>query len=670
MSPTDTRNRRRPAEAYTARNGNGVPVSPPRVSGLEAPSWLAALPLSFVALLLLLATWWEGAFDLRHWGPPALFALVVLASLFLGQATRPIDARARIALAAVWGFAVWSLLSGAWAEAPAGAWEGGARALLYAALATLPLVTVIGTHQLRLIGSAITVGVAVIAVATLAALHVDGKDLFLAGRLDAPVGYRNATACLFALSFWPLIGFAAARGGTRVVRAGAFSAATLALGLAFLTQSRGVWLGLAAGAVVMLSLGPDRVRRAWLALLALGGIGAVSGPLLAPYHAFDGGRGVVSSGDIELAAGALTAVAAIALLAGFMIALLDNGLRTSSPRIRRLRPLARAGLAAGAIALAAGGAVAVGNPVDFGREKLDEFRGLESRSSETTRLGLADGQRYDLWRIAWKEFESHPLKGVGEGSYEFGYYVERRTNRNLSDPHSLPLRILAETGAVGAALFAAFLIALAAAAWRGWRFASRPTRRAAAGLAAAGAVVLGQGSVDWFWLIPGVMGLGIFCLALAAALLAPPPAAPPSPGRRWAGVAVALALLGAAASVLVLFLSDFELREARARAGRSPAAQLSEARAAERLNPWSAQARYLQASALETLGRRGAARAELRGALDLEPRNFATLGLLGDVEVRAGNAARARAYYRRALALNPRDVGLRQLANRRVAPER
>ncbi len=38
------------------------------------------------------------------------------------------------------------------------------------------------------------------------------------------------------------------------------------------------------------------------------------------------------------------------------------------------------------------------------------------------------------------------------------------------------------------------------------------------------------------------------------------------------------------------------------------------------------------------------------------------MALLGDLETRAGNAAAARAWYRGALALNPGDVGLQQLA--------
>ena len=88
------------------------------------------------------------------------------------------------------------------------------------------------------------------------------------------------------------------------------------------------------------------------------------------------------------------------------------------------------------------------------------------------------------------------------------------------------------------------------------------------------------------------------------------------------------------------------------------------ARTAERLNPLALPPRYLQAGALETLGRREDARRELLDALDREPQNFVTMALLGDLEVRAGHPRRARAWYRRALALNPVDVGLRRLAER------
>jgi tetratricopeptide (TPR) repeat protein len=111
--------------------------------------------------------------------------------------------------------------------------------------------------------------------------------------------------------------------------------------------------------------------------------------------------------------------------------------------------------------------------------------------------------------------------------------------------------------------------------------------------------------------------------------------------------------------VALLYLSDVYTRTARASASQE---RLSSARTAERLNPFALAPRYLQASALEELGRRPDARGELLGALDVEPESFVTLGLLGDLETRAGNAAAARRHYRRALELNPRDTGLQQLA--------
>jgi len=45
-----------------------------------------------------------------------------------------------------------------------------------------------------------------------------------------------------------------------------------------------------------------------------------------------------------------------------------------------------------------------------------------------------------------------------------------------------------------------------------------------------------------------------------------------------------------------------------------------------------------------------------------EPRNFVTWALLGDLAGRQGDVRAARAYYRRAARLNPRDVGIAKLA--------
>ena len=113
--------------------------------------------------------------------------------------------------------------------------------------------------------------------------------------------------------------------------------------------------------------------------------------------------------------------------------------------------------------------------------------------------------------------------------------------------------------------------------------------------------------------------------------------------------------------VLALFLSDAYIQRARTLES-TPRSELSAAQTAATIDPWSVTPHYLQASAYESLGQRGHAYQQLTDALKLEPENFATLGVLGDFEARAGNIAAARSYYRRALTLNPLDTGLQQLA--------
>jgi hypothetical protein len=324
---------------------------------------------------------------------------------------------------------------------------------------------------------------------------------------------------------------------------------------------------------------------------------------------------------------------------------------------------------AGIVAVVAA-AIAIGNPVTYASEKWDQFRSLQSSTPTTTRLGTVGGQRYDLWRVALKEFEGAPLLGVGADNYPFGYYRDRRTNRNLEDPHSLVFALLSEDGLVGIGLFMLFLGGTFGAMRAGWRALSPDSRRHAVAPAAAGAVMLGQSTVDWIWLIPGLTAIGLLSLAIAAAQVsagavsagtAPQPSAEPSRAGALARLGAIGGLLVCTAAVLALFLSDAYIQRARSVAD-DPAAELSAARTAAWMDPWSVTPHYLQASAYETMGDvRGALR-QLQDALALEPDNSASLGVLGDFEVRRGNLALARSYYRRALALNPLDTGLQQLA--------
>ena len=617
-----------------------------------------------LGVLLLVSAWWDGAYDLRHWGPLAFFATAMLLALVAARAySLPRSVPLRISVAAIWGFVGFVALSALWSESPAAAVEGAARMVLVAAAFTLAVAVGAREDDRARIGSLLLVGVTVIAALAVARMLVDGSELFLAGRLNLPLGYRNGTAALFAFALWPLIGIAARRGFPSGLRAGAFAAAALMLGLAFLTQSRGVLLGVLAGAAVSIAIGPDRVRRLWLLIVALAGVAIASGALLAPFDAFDDGNGTVADADVRSAAVALFALTVCAFLGGLLVAVLDNGLRAERLARLRLRELAVAGLLAIAVLGTAGALVKVGNPISYAEEKVDEFTDLSAptTSSSGVRLGTVGGQRYDLYRIAWDQFLEQPLLGAGEGSYRFAYYQERRTDRNLDNPHSLPLSLLSETGLVGASLFAAWLLAAGVAVLRGARRASPGSRAWIAGLAAAAATVLVQSFVDWLWLLPGLFALAALALGVAAG--AAEPDAPHRPRRFSAGrLAVAAGICLALAGTALLFLSDLYVRKARVEAANSPQAALDAARTAESLNPLSVTPLYLQAAALETQADKKGARAALKEALRQEPGNFVTLGLLGDLETRAGNSARARNYYRQALRLNPLDVGLRELS--------
>ena len=283
-------------------------------------------------------------------------------------------------------YALWSLLSVTWAEAPGRAVEGAGRNLLYAALVSLPLVTLPDRRSGVRMAWTVTAGLAAVVILTFGSALIDGAAQFLAGRLNDPVGYRNATAALMAMAFWPLVCLAAQRAPNPLLRAAAFSAATTALGLAYLTQSRGVLIGFGCGAVVALALGPDRLRRAWLTIMAVAGVAIVSGRLLNPYDAFLA-TAKDSASAIDSAMHALAVVTVASFAVALVLALFDGGARLSESAQRAVGRVAGALLVLLTVGAIVGGLVVVGDPVQLVKDKASEFKQLETLAPGETRLG-------------------------------------------------------------------------------------------------------------------------------------------------------------------------------------------------------------------------------------------------------------------------------------------
>src|SRR5439155_2698482 len=130
-------------------------------------------------------------------------------------------------------------------------------------------------------------GIGGVALATVIKIEVatHPSDLFYSGRLDFPVSYVNAQAAAMLVGFWPAIVTAVRRSAPVWIRAAATGVATALLCGWLLTQSKGGVVGLAASAVVVFAVSPDRLRLLVPALVAAALAAAGVVPLTAPFRA-------------------------------------------------------------------------------------------------------------------------------------------------------------------------------------------------------------------------------------------------------------------------------------------------------------------------------------------------------------------------------------------------
>jgi hypothetical protein len=605
----------------------------------------------------------HGAYDESTWAPIALGALALVLALAIGVPRRP----PLTVLVPVLGLWLWSLISSGWSDSVDNSHIAADRWLLYGA-ALAVLWWAFGEDRRRasvlLTGAAVGVlGVCGWMLARMLGGH--GPALFLNTRLNDPLGYINGQAGYLLAGVWPCLALAERRGSAASagLRGSAASAITagialgglvVLLGLGLLTQSRSWGLAVIGTTVLVLAAIPGRRRRAAAVLL----VGLTTALIYTPVsHVWrrPGLTGIPTSATTRHAAAAIL-LAALAAGALWTVAVLSLERLASSGSRARTQAMRLTTATLAVVGLGAAVAVAVNSGAIAHRihSQYEAFVHLAPQAGGTRFLS-GGGNRYDYWRVALDEFRSAPIRGVGAGNYQPGYYRHRHTTEDIQQPHSLELQTLAELGLVGGLLLLAFLGAVAIGFGRTASAARHDPLARAIAVAAGGAFTgwLIQTSVDWLHLLPGLTAIA---LAAAVALLAWPGRPVALTGRaRIATLAAAVAIaVAGAVTIAPRVLTLHEVASAqRALAEGRPRVAVADATRALDYDPSSVQALVLRAAGLARLHAFAPTLADLRRAISLEPDNWALWALLGDLLTRRGDRRGARSAYAHALALDP-----------------
>ena len=614
--------------------------------------------VAVVGLLLVVAAAAGGLYATTAWATVGLVVSALVALALVAGWIR-LDGSEIAVVLALGLLGALSLLSTQWADDDSAARLDAARWFVTAAGAALLLGLPHRRSDARVLHLALVAGSTTLVAWLLLRLSTgDPSTLFTAGgRLAEPVGYVNGVAAVLLMGFW-LLAALAERQKSAIVSGLLAGVATASTSLLILTQTRSAIPALLASVVVVLALPRGRVARAWLIAVCLAASAAAAPVLLDVY---DAGSARPTIDDTRPAAVAVilsaigAAIAWMAILGGARIAERDGH---AGPHGQKL---AGGVLVAGAL-VAVVGAFAVADPVDKVKTGYDEFTSLEAPVSQGPRYASGGGNRYDLWRIALKEFGEEPAHGVGAGNYLTDYWRLRETQEYVKQPHSLELQVLSELGLLGVVPLALLLGAL------GWRIAvglrppgrARPSSTQVAG-AAILTVWLVQGAVDWMHLLPGVT-----LLALAGVVLLRRstrdrrPAS--TPLQAPVVLPLALAVLTAATTLLGVRMlnADRAVTEAEKIARTDPEQAIRKVGDALDVDPGNQLAYYIHATALASLDDYDGARQALFVVAAQQPTNFTPWQLAGDLARRARLLEDARRYYARAYQLNPRDEEIRR----------
>jgi hypothetical protein len=605
---------------------------------------------------------------------PAILAIVLSQILLVRivQARRPFEGltlSTLVALGALAGYALMTLLSTLWSHASARALIEFDRAWMYLLVLLLLGSVRATTENLRWLVRGLLLGAAVVCLAGLTSrvlpnVWPTAPDVSNQ-RLSYPVTYWNTLGLLAALGIVLAFHLSCTLSERRPVRILAAGALPLLAATLFFTFSRGAIAAGAIGLVVYVLVARPRGL--------LGGVLSTAPPtavlIVVAYHANlldtvdPTTPAAVSQGHhVALVAG-LCACASAGLCSIFALLLDPRSLRRSlaPPRMRAsTRRTAIAAVLCAAVALA----VALGAPhaltSDWGRF----IGGAPTHGGNDLRRRLTDPSndgRTDLWRVALNGFTASPLHGYGAGMYQTLWDRGRPRFVYTVNAHSLYLQAMSELGVPGIALLAILLVAVLGGL--ALRVRARGPRRSLYGVLLACAVVWAvRAGVDWDWEMP-VVTLPLF----AAAGLALSPRGGRSrggagwtPGVRGRAILSLLCVAGVVLPVLIVG-SQNRLGEAENALYSSTPDCATAITAARASIGWL----DMRPEPFEVLGfcdlrggRPADAVVQMRQAVRVDPGSWETYYALSIAQAAAGVDPMAAA--RRALRMDPLDLLTRQ----------
>ena len=549
-------------------------------------------------------------------------AVIGLAAALRGVvAYARLDRAGRLAVVAAAGLTAWAGLSTLWSIAGDRSWEWLGRGLVYLSFLALGLLAGAVVGGARRVAAVLAVvlgaalGWALLGVA-IPSLFEDGDRI---ARLREPVGYWNALALLadgaLALGLWLARND---RAPLRIAGAALGYVSVLAL---LLTQSRSGVIAAVLVLVLWLVLSDrrldDALRAALFAVPAVAVAGwAFTRPALVEVGALRADR--VDDGRVFAV---LAVIGAVVAVAGVWLVPVR---RLVSERRRAVVTGLAVVAAVGAVAGVAGVVAAVGDPIAWASSQV---RGGECENDPGRLTDLCANNRLAWWDEAVEIGRDRPLGGTGAGTYAIARRQVRDDGTPGSEPHSVPLQLLADLGVVGLGLGLVFAAAAVVGVRRGLRLVEGTERPAAAALACLVVAYAVHSLVDYDLDFLAVTGPA---LAALGALLAA--GRPRGSARIGLPGMVAVVAVGVAAS-LVLVLPELADREVErsldaSDAGRIEAA-VDAADRARRLNPLSTAPLEALAVAADAAGEKATAVAWYEEATRLQPDNPDTWYALG-----------------------------------------